>query len=220
MSGENASWVSRIGGDNNSLKVGINRVISEGASMAAFSGVGYIMDNVYDFKPFKQMVSHVVEPVVGGLDTLANALPALESDEETQTRHMLSRKERAYHYSDIAVDFGFKFAAGFLTQTFTQKILDDITIGGDLPQSAYLASTRWDKTVQLGSVILLNTLLSKPNEQVQDSIQGVMEKQLDMPEERANTIARDLINMHIPNLAGAATSIALLCNSHSAHIGN
>lgn len=219
MSGENASWVSRIGGDNNSLKVGINRVISEGASVAAFSAVGYTLDNICDLKPLKQFISYAVFPAVGGLDRLADALPALESDEETQARHALSHKERAYHYTDIGVDFGFKFAAGLFAQTTTQKWLDDLTIGGDLPQSTYLASAQWDKAVQLGSVILLNTLLSKPNEQVQDTIQGMMEKQLDVPEDRANTIARDLINMHLPNIAGAATSIALLCNSHSAHVG-
>ncbi len=212
------SWTSKVTDSHQCVpdvaKIAINRGIGEVTSIIAFMGTAHFLDEVCEFRPVKQVIAKVLHPLVGGIDWFADRLPALESDEETQARHNATTQERAYQYADILFDYSARMVASMAAQKYTQEMLDGMMITEKLPSSTYGWSTLWDRGVQVGSMLTLNIMFHKQNEAVQDKIQAYMEKAWNVPTDVANARARDLINVQLPNLAGAATSVGILWKAH------
>ncbi len=192
----------------------LNRAYAEITSMTVFAATGLFLDNVYDFKPVKQVMGKIIEPAVGVGDWVADKLPALESDEETEYRHNAPDWERAYMYADVVFDTAAKIASNAIAQEKTMKFLNNHTLDKHLPENSSMRATIADKVVSWTSVAVLNFIVPNQNEQVQDSLQSMIEKKTGMPKDDANTLARDAINIQVPNLLGAATSVAALMHSY------
>lgn len=191
-----------------------NRAAAEITSTGAFVATGLFLDNIYDFKPVKQVIGKIIEPAVGAGDWIADKFPALESDAETAYRHNAPDWERAYMYADVIVDTTAKLAANAITQEKTMKFLNNHTLERELPQNSSMHATIADKLVNWSAIAVLNFVIPTQNEQVQDALQSMIEKQTGMSEDDANSLARDAINIQLPNFIGAATSVAALMHSY------
>jgi hypothetical protein len=193
----------------------ISRLATEAVSVGVSIGAMYVLDNEVQCKPVKQMLANVIKPFIGAGDWVADHLPACESDEETHSRRSKDNDDRAYHYADVLFDNSARFVLSIATQRIFMEYFDE-KMGVVMPEGAdhaYDASIVWDRAVQYGGGFLMNTAFSKQNEQVQDTLQSMMEK-WGMEKEHANIFARDMIIFHLPNVAGALASIASLYHSH------
>jgi hypothetical protein len=211
------NWVDKFKGDGQNVqrsKILGTRVIAEMTSTSAMLGAAYVLDNVYEAKPVKNVLSKVISPFIAPFDWGADRLPALENDQETQHRKNSSRDERAYIYADALVDLGAKVATNLTVQFATTQLINDQLLGKDAPSMADTGlSMAADRAVNWGSIFILNTIFPEQNENMQNMLKPMIQKVTGIDEKNATMLARDAINLHIPNMAGALTSLAVLFNS-------
>lgn len=225
------AWQSYRDWDNTLAKTATNRIATEFASMAVFFGVGHLLDGPLDPKPVKHLVAKAIKPFLPQLDNVMDHhLTALESDEETQARQALTPDERAYQYADTAVDYGIRFGLSIWLQGFLQKHLDKATglqfpetpqAGGafgwvqNIANDVHYRASFFDKIVNVGGGAVWNTTLGGVNESLQDTVQKIFER-AGMKEEQANSVARELIALQLPNMLGMAAAIGTLMHGQSA----
>ncbi len=196
-----------------------SRIATEICSATVFLGAAHLVDHQTALKPVKKAFAHALTPVLPQLDSLADSFPALETDKETALRHAAAPKDRAYIYADAFIDNGIRTGLSIAAQAVLMRFFDH-QLGMKLSESGkggisnpYLSAAIWDHTVQLGSALTLNTMLTRPNEEVQRNLERILEK-TGVAKEDAACIARDGMAMVLPNIAGALAGIASLYHSH------
>lgn len=209
-------------------------LISVGAFYIMGQALEKVLDSK-PLEPFINVASKAVLPFIEKSNALMDGLPALESDLETTHRHSLSREESAKHFTKMGLNFGICWGTGLALQTVLQSKLDHHRLKDhDIPLSIpklhsdshvknfvhdnfinnYGLAATMDKATTALCAITLNTKLAKENEAVQDGLQGWLEKIMTKfgvdelkATERANDMAKTVINMGVPNLVGMGVAI-------------
>lgn len=202
-------------------RISVNRIGTEFVSNAVFIGAGICLEKGYDFAPVKEVVAEAIKPFLPALHDTADFFDALET-EETQQRMEGNQHDQAYHFADVIVNTTIQGTLSKLSQMASQQHFDQLA-GIHIPDSGtgmpwdnpYGRATMADTAVWLGSLVLFNSVLSKPNEMMQDSLQSVMQK-AGMEEDTAHSTSRQLVALQLPNLAGALTAITSLCMANDA----
>ena len=198
-----------------------SRIATEIVCSGVFIGAAHIVDNQSYLVPAKKALATVLEPILPALDNIMNAFPAAETDRETKTRHAALPYQKAYIYADCIIDNSIRGGLSFAAQMACMGFFDNqlgVEIAGSEKnalniKNPYFKAAIWDHTVQLGSVLTLNSILSRHNESVQRNLEGIIEKS-GVAKEDAACIARDTMCLIVPNIAGALAGIASLYQSH------
>jgi hypothetical protein len=154
---------------------------------------------------------HVVEPNLEKCEALIDTLlPAIETKEDREARKSMTREERVARIAKELSDQGVEATGNFILQMAGQAGFDkllkaarDSELSGAQQAKVVFA----DRAVQVGSVLLLNTLLTKPNIKVQEYISSLFQQYFNVPQEEADERAMRIINERIPSLAGMTASI-------------
>ncbi len=221
--GARKSWVDFHKGKE-TLVIAEDRIATEILSVAAFMGVSHVLDHHLELAPVKRVMAKAIKPFLGTADMIMDNLPALESDEETAERKAMNDDERAYHYADMTFDTGVSFAASLALQSFLQDKIDNYRGVGYKPEptgnffhdnfvNPYNRAVTFDKISSAAMGGLMNTMLAKENEAMQDSLQSVLEK-AGMDKEVANDKAKAAVNLAIPNAVGMVVATALLSHGY------
>ena len=196
-----------------------SRIVTEICSASIFLGAAHILNHEKGLIPVKRALGHILEPVVPQLDRVVDNAPAMETDAETARRQAATPAEKAYIYANAFIDNGIRTGLSVGSQVVLMRFLDN-QLGMNIPSenkkggnTPYLCAALWDQTVQLGSALMLNTVLSRPNEDIQRSLAGILEKK-GVAKEDAACLARDGMGWVLPNITGALAGIASLYHSH------
>jgi hypothetical protein len=196
-----------------------SRAVTEICSATVFMGAAHVLDHKVEFKPLKRAFAKLLEPLVPTLDAGMDHLPALETASETDKRHTSSAADKAYIFADSVIDNGIRCGLSLAAQMVLMKCFDH-QLGLKMPESAgtgvtdpYLRAAVWDHTLQIGSAIMINTVFSRKNEQMQTALEKIIH-QWGVKRSDAAAIARDAICIIAPNIAGAFAGIASLYHAH------
>lgn len=197
---------------NRLAMISSSRVATEGVQQAAVFGSLLLSRTMLD-KPLDPVVNyvakHIVEPNLQSFENSLNHLPSIRTSEDKERLDKLTPQERAKTYAKTLVDYSIAFGVGITAQTKGQELMDRVFQIPDLKahdKHGYWKVTAVDRAVQLGSIVVLNTVGTKPSVAVQKGIQNVLQK-AGFSESNADEAASYAVNWMAPNLAGMAAAI-------------
>lgn len=217
--------------DHNWAVIAEDRVLSEAISLGAVFVVDEALKRI-DIKPLNETVAKVIKPHIALPDKIMNEwLLALETDSETAERQALDDDARAYHYARTFLNAGVTVATSIVSQTVAQRLLDharglpepvvkrhegDSFVGRlahELIGNPYNKAATYDKIACWGSSLIFNSVLSKPNKDMQLGLKGMIQK-LGVDEERASDMAKQTVIIGVPNVVGMLASISELTKAY------
>jgi hypothetical protein len=154
----------------------------------------------------------VVLPELTRIEALMdNHLPGLVTQKDKRERHQLPSDVRAQALATNILHLGIDFLSGLVTQVYGQKFFDQMLRVPGITDAQQFKVAFIDRTCQLGAFGLLNTLGSQANLGLQVRLKTMYMKLFapwGLDEDRAESMARRTVNMHLPNLAGMIGSLA------------
>lgn len=186
-------------------------VLSRAATEVTTAWPGYWL---LSFIPRKDLAGflgrHVVEPNLEKCEALIDQyLPAIETKEDRAHRATLSRKERAARIASELADQSVESVGNFVIQMYGQQGFDHVFHAAqhELTQRQQATVVFADRAMQVGSVVLLNTLLTRPNIEVQKFISNLYQRYFHVPPEEADDRATRVLNERVPSLMGLIASV-------------
>lgn len=190
-----------------------SRVATEGVQQAGVFGA-LLLSRTLLQQPLDPVVNyvakHIVEPNLATFESKLDYLPSLQKPEDKERLQQMSPPERAKTLAKFLVDYSLAFSVGVAAQTKGQELVDRVFQIPNLKSHdryGYWKVTAVDRGVQLGSIVMLNTIGTKPSIAVQRGLQSILEKS-GLSEDAANEAASYTVNWLTPNLAGMAAAIA------------
>lgn len=181
-----------------------------GTEVASRTAGRWVLSNLPKDILSKTLGTYVVEPNLERSEKLLDTfLPAVETEEDKKARALLSRADRVKRISDELSNQSIDAVSNFLFQMFGQQAFDWMVHVPALHTFDQSKVVLADRTMQLGSIFLLNTILLKPNLKLQEYVSGVLQKQWGMSKEDAADRATRLINETTPNAMGMLGSILM-----------
>ncbi|MCI5049587.1 MAG: hypothetical protein MRY32_04570 [Rickettsiales bacterium] len=153
------------------------------------------------------VADHVVRPYLDTWKHIGGAAKSIQTKDDTERLKQMNKQDQSRFYADLLIDYSAGFIGGAGGQIGGQMIFDDLASVPNIGPKNHAAVYGVDKAAQIGSIFLLNTALSKPSEQMQKSLAGVMQKSMGFDEESAKKNANFLVNFQIPNFVGAAAAV-------------
>jgi hypothetical protein len=154
---------------------------------------------------------HVVSPNLEKCEALIDTfLPAIETKEDREHRKTMTRQERVDRIAKELADQGVEATGNFLLQMGGQSVFDNVfkaARDNELSVGQQAKVVFVDRAVQVGTVMVLNTALTKPNIKVQEYISRLYQHYFNVPPEEADERAARVVNERVPSLAGMVASI-------------
>jgi hypothetical protein len=188
------------------------RGFGEAASIAAAPLGMAIADGPLkpSYDRFKDHIARsYIEPDLEKWDARLAKAKSLDPPHERKERHALPRDEQARKITDLLVDqFIVKFGSSLLAQFATQDYFINKFNAG-VPRKYNVMSIAIDRGVQIGSVIMANTLASDQAIAAQNGLIKIF-KNAGMDEEKAEEWANYGVNFAAPNIIAALASAEFL----------
>jgi hypothetical protein len=190
------------------------RVLAEVGAVVGASAVAGVVSGTMLHRPWdairKKLSKNVVEPNLDAIDGFLESAKSFDPPDERAERHQKPRDEQAKEITNFFADnYGLKAGAAIVGQYYAQDFLTRAFKVNGVTHKANMLSVAGDRAVGVGSVILLNTLLSDQSIQVQNTLENVLKK-AGMSEQEAEGWASYAVNLQIPNLTGLAASVGIL----------
>ncbi len=207
-------------------------VAAEGVSMIISLGVVGVIDLIAE-KPLKTasktLSKAVIEPYLDTIESVIGRFCKLKECQIDQTKSKEERAERLAHVSIVftsawAISMGFKMLTRHLltrkipehdpTSPYYRPHPDDKRIMGMTKHEWKLWGA--DEGVHYGSLLLMNTGLSKVTDELIDSTSRILTK-CGVPEKKAHELSSMAWIWEAPNLLGAAAGIGVISkyNNHN-----
>jgi hypothetical protein len=188
------------------------RGLGEAASIAA-APIADALVNEFAGEPYDRMKQRIfnkyVEPNLEKIDAWLENAKSLDPPHDREERHKLPRDEQAKRITDYLIDqFGLRMGASVIGQFATQDYFIN-KFNAAVPRKYNAVSVLLDRSVQLGSVVMLNTVASDQAIAAQNGIANVL-KNAGIEKEKAEQWANFSVNFTLPNLAAYALSAEFL----------
>ena len=137
--------------------------------------------------------------------------PGLVTHKEKRERQEIPAHVRAHELSTTILHLGTDFLSGLVAQVYGQKFFDQMLRVPTITDAQQFKVAFADRTCQIGSFLLLNTLGTRENLGLQGRLKTMYMKIFapwGVDEDRAESMAKITVNMHLPNLVGMIGSLA------------
>lgn len=215
MSTDGTSFAKRLGNtayrEGKLGRIGVARLGAEMTSSVAGLGGLILADSLLSqsLEPLRQLITNrVVTPHLKEFEKIGNMLPSLQTPEDKAKLDAMSPDQRAHRFAKNIVDYSFAFCSGVTGQIVGQMIFDRLSGVPAMGTVAHGKVAMLDRSIQLGAIIGLNTILSRPSVEAQKAFAGVLQKTLGLDEETAKKHSNYLINWQLPNALGAVGAVA------------
>lgn len=191
-------------------RIGFARLGAEGVSIGCAMGGMILSKSLLQgpVEPVKSFVArYLVHPYIGAYDAVLDRLPSIQTPDDKAQLVGKSSMERAQVYANGIVDFSVGLSSGFAGQIGGQILFDRITHVPEMNRAGHIRIAAIDRSAQLGAVLMLNTLLSRPSIALQEKLTNILQKQTGADRDTADYQSSFLVNWQLPNLAGMAAAI-------------
>jgi hypothetical protein len=171
-------------------------------------------------QPYEDLKSRVAErfvlPNLEKIDAALSNLKSIDPYYEREERHALPRQEQAKKLTDLLLDqYGVKVGGSLLGQWLSQDYFIR-KFNAKVTGKQNLLAIGFDRSVQLGATVLLNTLGADQAVAAQKGLAKIL-RNVGMSDENAQEWAHYAVNFTAPNALAYACSAELL--SHMAKRG-
>lgn len=154
----------------------------------------------------------IVLPELSRIEALMDKhAPGLVTHKEKRERGEIPAHVRAHELSTTILHLGTDFLSGLVAQVYGQKFFDQMLHVPAITDAQQFKVAFVDRTCQLGSFLMLNTLGTRVNIGLQEQLKTMYMKIFSpwgVDEDRAESMAKKTVNMHLPNLMGMIGSLA------------
>ncbi|NBX02716.1 MAG: hypothetical protein EBR02_01350 [Alphaproteobacteria bacterium] len=208
---------------NKIARESISLIFAECVSIAAMLGVVAEADKVapeLTEGATKAIAKAVVEP---NLDVIEKSLTTVCKLETCKPDKEKNREQRSHDIARMTVLFGAAWVPSLLIKLATRRGMNKVMGIGDEHQWWDLRKLSptdksvavWDEGVHYGSLILANTLLAKPSDEMIRGVSGILQKTFGWSKQRSDETAVTAVIHEVPNLMGAAAGILAIAAHHS-----
>ena len=208
-----------------SAGLGVAELISIGVSLGVVGMADQVAPNL--LKNSSKVLGKIIEPY---LDNVERGLKTVCKLEECQPDENTPRLERAEKIAKTMIIFGTAWSVSMGAKIFTRKWINeklklttkpertgnwwhDIYNDYLKPSSHDTQVLIWDEGVHYGSLLLLNTGLSKITDNVLHATSGVLQK-CGISKNKANEMAAMAVIWEVPNLLGFAAGAGRIAHHH------
>lgn len=204
------SRVGRLVGSRGGAEL-VGNAAFVGSVLLAESLIPHQLSNVKAF-----VAEHIVRPHLAMFDSMADALPALEGEQNADQRHMMDEDEKSDLIASALVDYTIKFSAGIAAKTLSLKLFDRAVGMPALARQTWYKDPHFISTMvadhgaQIGAFLFLNTAGKGMNSDMQHTFASFLEKRFNVTPEHAQAVARDAVNFQLINALGFAAGTTYL----------